>query len=86
MLLIQYNMILNNSKICCKRQSGTTERCVHFITGIVTVSTLDGMIVFCNSSLKNAVSITNACLNMCALKITGAMGMENIDLVMYHDY
>ena len=34
--------------------------------------------------LKSAVSITIACLNVCALKITGAMGMENIylDLVM----
>ena len=42
-------------------------------------------VVFCNSSLKSAVSITIACLNVCALKITGAMGMENIYLVMYHD-
>ena len=39
-------------------------------------------VVFCNSSLKSAVSITIACLNVCALKITGAMGMENIYLVM----
>ena len=45
MLLIQYNMILNNSKICCKRQSGTTEQYVPFITGNVTVSALDGYVL-----------------------------------------
>ena len=32
-------------------------------------------VVFCNSSLKSAVSITIACLNVVAWKITGAMGM-----------
>ena len=43
------------------------------------------LVVFCNSSLKSAVSRTIACLNVCAWKITGAMGIENIYLVMYHD-